>query len=96
MFCDCSPEGKAILEDKLSEVAAYLLAAYDSGEFISALEEGSAGWQKWVKSFGKALKRKVCSIKKGSITYTTIIVTSEIYIYIYISDIAGKISVHAT
>ncbi|XP_051125591.1 glutamate--tRNA ligase, chloroplastic/mitochondrial [Andrographis paniculata] len=53
-----SPEGKAILEDKLSEVAAYLLAAYDSGEFISALEEGSAGWQKWVKSFGKAQKRK--------------------------------------
>ncbi|KAK4437543.1 Glutamate--tRNA ligase, chloroplastic/mitochondrial [Sesamum alatum] len=53
-----SPEGKPVLEDKLSEVAANLLAAYDSGDFNSALEEGSAGWQKWVKSFGKSLKRK--------------------------------------
>lgn len=56
---DYSPEGKPVLEDKLSEVAANLLAAYDSGEFSSALEEGNAGWQKWVKSFGKSLKRKV-------------------------------------
>ncbi|KAL3655617.1 Glutamate--tRNA ligase, chloroplastic/mitochondrial [Castilleja foliolosa] len=53
-----SPESKAVLEDKLSEVATSLLVAYDSGEFISALEEGSAGWQRWVKSFGKSLKRK--------------------------------------
>ncbi|KAL0423008.1 UNVERIFIED_CONTAM: Glutamate--tRNA ligase, chloroplastic/mitochondrial [Sesamum latifolium] len=53
-----SPEGKPVLEDKLSEFAANLLAAYDSGDFSSALEEGSAGWQKWVKSFGKSLKRK--------------------------------------
>ncbi|XP_011088729.1 glutamate--tRNA ligase, chloroplastic/mitochondrial [Sesamum indicum] len=53
-----SPEGKPVLEDKLSEVAANLLAAYDSGDLSSALEEGSAGWQKWVKSFGKSLKRK--------------------------------------
>ncbi|KAL7118414.1 hypothetical protein ACP275_02G000200 [Erythranthe tilingii] len=53
-----SPEGKSVLEDKLSEVAASLLSAYDSGEFTNALEEGSSGWQKWVKNFGKALKRK--------------------------------------
>ncbi|KAL6496788.1 hypothetical protein OROHE_027320 [Orobanche hederae] len=53
-----SPESKPVLEDKLSEVAASLLDAYDSGEFISSLEEGSAGWQKWVKSFGKSLKRR--------------------------------------
>ncbi|KAK6118709.1 hypothetical protein DH2020_047551 [Rehmannia glutinosa] len=53
-----SPESKPVLEDKLSEVAASLLIAYDSGEFNSALEEGNAGWQKWVKSFGKSLKRK--------------------------------------
>ncbi|KAK6129453.1 hypothetical protein DH2020_036802 [Rehmannia glutinosa] len=53
-----SPESKPVLEDKLSEVAASLLIAYDSGEFSSALEEGNAGWQKWVKSFGKSLKRK--------------------------------------
>ncbi|XP_042499939.1 glutamate--tRNA ligase, chloroplastic/mitochondrial [Macadamia integrifolia] len=53
-----SPEGKSVLEDKLSEVSANLLAAYDSGEFHAALEEGHAGWQKWVKSFGKSMKRK--------------------------------------
>ncbi|RVW48257.1 Glutamate--tRNA ligase, chloroplastic/mitochondrial [Vitis vinifera] len=35
-----------------------LLATYDSGELLQALEEGPAGWQKWVKSFGKSLKRK--------------------------------------
>lgn len=53
-----SPEGKPVLEDKLSEVSSSLLAAYDSGELLQALEEGPAGWQKWVKSFGKSLKRK--------------------------------------
>lgn len=53
-----SPEGKPVLEDRLSEVSASLLAAYDSGELLAALEEGPAGWQKWVKSFGKSLKRK--------------------------------------
>ncbi|KAK9286638.1 hypothetical protein L1049_015038 [Liquidambar formosana] len=53
-----SSEGKPVLEDGLSEVSASLLAAYDSGELLGALEEGPAGWQKWVKSFGKSLKRK--------------------------------------
>ncbi|KAJ0076643.1 hypothetical protein Patl1_35589 [Pistacia atlantica] len=53
-----SPEGKSVVEDKLSEVAASLLAAYDGGELVGALEEGPAGWQKWVKNFGKSLKRK--------------------------------------
>lgn len=53
-----SPEGKPVLEDKLSEVSSSLLAAYDTGELLQALEEGPAGWQKWVKSFGKSLKRK--------------------------------------
>ncbi|KAJ4715807.1 Glutamate--tRNA ligase [Melia azedarach] len=53
-----SPEGKNVVEDKLSEVAASLLAAYDGGELLAALEAGHAGWQKWVKSFGKSLKRK--------------------------------------
>ncbi|XP_028785756.1 glutamate--tRNA ligase, chloroplastic/mitochondrial isoform X2 [Neltuma alba] len=51
-------EVKSILEDKLSEFSASLLAAYDSGEIMAALEEGHAGWQKWVKGFGKSLKRK--------------------------------------
>ncbi|KAH9694306.1 glutamate--tRNA ligase [Citrus sinensis] len=53
-----SSEGKSIVEDNLSEVAAHLLAAYDGGELLAALEEGHAGWQKWVKGFGKTLKRK--------------------------------------
>ncbi|KAM1001982.1 hypothetical protein FF1_002447 [Malus domestica] len=53
-----SVEAKPVLEDKLSEFAASFIAAYDSGELIGALEEGHAGWQKWVKSFGKSLKRK--------------------------------------
>lgn len=63
LLCECahSPEGKSVVEDKLSEVAASLLAAYDGGEIVGALEEGPAGWQKWVKSFGKSLKRKVRS-----------------------------------
>ncbi|XP_050260176.1 glutamate--tRNA ligase, chloroplastic/mitochondrial [Quercus robur] len=53
-----SPEAKPVLEDKLSEFSADLIAAYDSGELLGALEEGHAGWQKWVKNFGKSLKRK--------------------------------------
>lgn len=54
-----SAEGKPIVQDKLSEVAASLISAYDSGELLEALSEGHSGWQKWVKSFGKSLKRKV-------------------------------------
>ncbi|KAA8535909.1 hypothetical protein F0562_028387 [Nyssa sinensis] len=53
-----SPECKPVLEDRLSEVAASLLAAYDTGEFLGAFAEGHSGWQKWVKNFGKSLKRK--------------------------------------
>lgn len=53
-----SPEAKPAVEDKLHEVAASLIAAYDSGEIPSALEEGQGAWQKWVKAFGKSLKRK--------------------------------------
>lgn len=55
----CSSEGKSVVEDNLSEVTASLLAAYDGGELLAALEEGRDGWQKWVKGFGKTLKRKV-------------------------------------
>jgi glutamyl-tRNA synthetase len=36
-----------------------LLAAYDSGDLVQALDEGQAGWKNWVKSFGKSLKRMV-------------------------------------
>lgn len=53
-----SSECKPVVDDKLSEVAACLLAAYDNGELFGALGEGKAGWQKWVKGFGKSLNRK--------------------------------------
>ncbi|TKY68799.1 Glutamate--tRNA ligase [Spatholobus suberectus] len=53
-----SHETESVLQDNLSEFAASLLAAYDSGDLLAALEEGHAGWQKWVKGFGKSLKRK--------------------------------------
>ncbi|KAM7260350.1 hypothetical protein ACFE04_016091 [Oxalis oulophora] len=53
-----SPEAKSVLEDKLSEFAGSLVAAYDSGELTAALEAGHDGWKKWVKDFGKSLKRK--------------------------------------
>ncbi|WOK91971.1 hypothetical protein Cni_G00662 [Canna indica] len=53
-----SEEGKPIVEDRLSEIAASLISAYDSGNLHSALEEGHTGWKKWVKDFGNLLKRK--------------------------------------
>jgi glutamyl-tRNA synthetase len=54
-----SDEAKPVVQDKISEVALGLISAYDSGELTQALAEGRDGWQKWVKSFGKSLKRKV-------------------------------------
>lgn len=63
-----STEGKPIVQDKLSEVAASLISAYESGELLEALSQGHSGWQKWVKSFGKSLKRKVGSVF-GSICF---------------------------
>ncbi|XP_027334107.1 glutamate--tRNA ligase, chloroplastic/mitochondrial [Abrus precatorius] len=53
-----SHEAESVLQDNLSEFAGSLLGAYDSGDLVAALEEGQAGWQKWVKGFGKSLKRK--------------------------------------
>ncbi|XP_027087309.2 glutamate--tRNA ligase, chloroplastic/mitochondrial [Coffea arabica] len=53
-----SAECKSVIDDGLPDVAASLLAAFDGGELLGALEEGQSGWQKWVKSFGKSLKRK--------------------------------------
>jgi hypothetical protein len=35
-FALCSTEAKPVLEDKLSEFSAHLLAAYDSGELLGA------------------------------------------------------------
>ncbi|PKA47336.1 Glutamate--tRNA ligase, chloroplastic/mitochondrial [Apostasia shenzhenica] len=53
-----STEGNSVMDDKLSDVVKNLISSYDSGELYEALEEGHAGWQKWVKNFGKRLKRK--------------------------------------
>ncbi|CAN6242802.1 unnamed protein product [Urochloa humidicola] len=53
-----SDEAKPVVQDKISEVASGLISAYDSGELTQALAEGRDGWQKWVKGFGKSLKRK--------------------------------------
>lgn len=59
MFVFSSDEAKPVVQDKISEVASGLISAYDSGELTQALAEGRDGWQKWVKGFGKSLKRKV-------------------------------------
>jgi glutamyl-tRNA synthetase len=56
-----SPEVKEILDDNLPEVAQIVLNAYASGELQNAIKMGHDGWQKWVKSVGKSLKRKVSS-----------------------------------
>ncbi|KAF9608369.1 hypothetical protein IFM89_009488 [Coptis chinensis] len=62
-----NPEGKPVLEDKLSEVTTHLLSTYDNGELTVALEEGHTDSQKWVKSFGKSMKRKLVPIdREGS------------------------------
>jgi len=54
-----SDDAEPLLQDNLSEFAASLLAAYDSGDLVAALEDGHDGWKSWVKGFGKSLKRKV-------------------------------------
>lgn len=60
MLVFSSDEAKPAVQDNISEVALSLISAYDSGELTQALAEGRDGWQKWVKGFGKSLKRKVC------------------------------------
>jgi glutamyl-tRNA synthetase len=59
VFVFSSDEAKPVVQDKISEVASGLISAYESGELTQALAEGRDGWQKWVKGFGKSLKRKV-------------------------------------
>lgn len=86
------------MEDKLHEVAASLIAAYDSGEIPSALAEGQGGWQKWVKAFGKSLKRKVSYssnplntfIKICSFEIVLLLVTGEIAFHATTSVVNGK------
>ncbi|KAG6548554.1 hypothetical protein Mapa_010042 [Marchantia paleacea] len=53
-----SKQVKEFVDDNLSEVAQAVLAAYDSGDVQAAIDGGHDTWQKWVKSVGKALKRK--------------------------------------
>ncbi|OIW18850.1 hypothetical protein TanjilG_25293 [Lupinus angustifolius] len=52
-----SQEAESVLQDNLSEFSTSLLAAYDNGDLIAALESQDS-WKKWVKDFGKSLKRK--------------------------------------
>ena len=66
-----------MVQDKISEVASGLISAYDSGELTQALGEGRDGWQKWVKGFGKSIKRKVCfdpiCVPFGSVVLLTLL-----------------------
>jgi glutamyl-tRNA synthetase len=39
-----------VIENKLSELSFALLAAYDNGELLNALEEGHSGWQKCART----------------------------------------------
>lgn len=85
-FNACSSEAKPLVEDKLSEFSASLIAAYDSGEILNALEEGPSGWQKWVKSFGKSSKRKVCF---NSLAFHYL--SSHFLVYLlHVIDLLGK------
>ncbi|KAK8958014.1 hypothetical protein KSP39_PZI000106 [Platanthera zijinensis] len=92
-------QGKPIVEDKLCDMAASLLSAYDSGELVEALKEGPAGWQKWVKSFGKQLNRK----GKSLFMPLRVLLTGKLHgpemggsiILIYKAGVCGIISPHA-
>ncbi|KAJ7528699.1 hypothetical protein O6H91_15G014800 [Diphasiastrum complanatum] len=53
-----STETKEIVLDNLKEVVDVLVAAHGNGDLISALDAGHEGWQNWIRSIGKLLKRK--------------------------------------
>lgn len=46
-----------IAEDSFAEVAAAVLAAYDSGDLAAAVA-AEGGFKKWANALGKAQKRK--------------------------------------
>lgn len=52
-----SEEAAAVLEDNFEEVAAAVLAAYDSGELAQAVDT-EGGFKKWLNGVGKAQGRK--------------------------------------
>lgn len=53
-----SEEFKPFLEDNFLEVAQAVVAAHDSGDLAAALAGGHDGYKEWIKSVGKAQKRK--------------------------------------
>ncbi|GJP41602.1 hypothetical protein CLOM_g1256 [Closterium sp. NIES-68] len=53
-----SDEAKEVVEDGLADVRTALLADWDSGALLAAVEGGAATWKKWIKGFGKAAGRK--------------------------------------
>ncbi|CAI5530600.1 unnamed protein product [Closterium sp. Naga37s-1] len=53
-----SEDAKAVVEDGLEEVRAALLAEWESGALLAAVDGGAATWKKWIKGFGKASGRK--------------------------------------
>lgn len=88
-----------MIQNKLSEVSSGLLAAYDSGELLNALEEGHSGWQKWVKNFGKTMKLKVCALIEYSAFILPVILcnyVSEDDHYLFPIFMLGEISFHAS
>ncbi|CAI5493067.1 unnamed protein product [Closterium sp. Naga37s-1] len=60
-----SEEAKAVVEDGLVEVRAALLAEWESGALLAAVDGGAATWKKWIKGFGKATGRKVRAVVGG-------------------------------
>ncbi|KXZ47875.1 hypothetical protein GPECTOR_32g488 [Gonium pectorale] len=53
-----SADAKAVMDDNFAEVAAAVVAAYDSGDLAAALAKGHEGYKAWVNGVGKAQKRK--------------------------------------
>lgn len=85
------------MEDKLHEVASSLIAAYDSGEIPSALAEGQGAWQKWVKAFGKSMKRKVSHLFNPVIPAKKLLFLNEKTLQeIVLMLVIGEITFHAT
>ncbi|CAM9410237.1 unnamed protein product, partial [Laminaria digitata] len=54
-----SEESKELVEDGFAEVAAAIVAGYESGEMpIPASEDFAPTFKKWIKATGKAMTRK--------------------------------------
>ena len=53
-----SEAAAAVLADSFEEVAAAVLAAYDSGDLMASVAAGHDGYKKWINGLGKAQARK--------------------------------------